>query len=161
VGIGWSLPPVTLNFMRSRKPAGLRSLMIALLSALVFALLACEQTGSTATEQRRSTDQPTIGSESTIWETPQPSSESTRGVSETTGESEGNEPVPGGMLTVTFLDVGQGSSALIQLPNGRNFLIDGGHEMVDQRGWWISRGSVWNNSTPWSSPTLTRTTQGD
>lgn len=29
-------------------------------------------------------------------------------------------------LTVTFLDVGQGDAALVQTPEGRNFLIDGG-----------------------------------
>ncbi len=104
--------------MRSRKPAIPLSLLIALLSSLVFALSACEQTGFTPSVQSRSTDQPTVDSESSVREMSQPPSESTRGASEIAGEPVGNEPVPGGMLTVTFLNVGQGSSALIRLPNG-------------------------------------------
>jgi hypothetical protein len=112
--------------MRSRKPAIPLSLLIALLPSLVFALSACEQTGFTPSVQSRSTDQPTVDSESSVREMSQPPSESTRGASEIAGEPVGNEPVPGGMLTVTFLNVGQGSSALIRLPNGGNVLIDGG-----------------------------------
>jgi hypothetical protein len=47
-----------------------------------------------------------------------------------TGETvEGNAgstaPTAGGRLFVTFLDVGQGSSALLKLPNGATVLIDG------------------------------------
>jgi competence protein ComEC len=35
-------------------------------------------------------------------------------------------------LTVSFLDVGQGSSTLLQLPNGKNILIDGGGYQSEQ-----------------------------
>jgi hypothetical protein len=44
------------------------------------------------------------------------------------GSAQGTQDVPvaGGDLTVTFLDVGQGNSALIQLPGGENVLVDGG-----------------------------------
>ncbi len=35
-------------------------------------------------------------------------------------------------LTVSFLDVGQGSSTLLQLPNGKNILIDGGGQQTEQ-----------------------------
>jgi hypothetical protein len=107
VELVWSLPPVTLKLMRYRKPASLRSLMIALVLALVFALSACEQTGSTASEQSRSTDQPTVGSKGTVRETSQPTSESIRAASEATGESAGNEPMPGDVLTVPSLTWGR------------------------------------------------------
>jgi competence protein ComEC len=35
-------------------------------------------------------------------------------------------PSPPGVMTVTFLDVGQGDSALMEFPDGRRILIDGG-----------------------------------
>jgi competence protein ComEC len=37
-----------------------------------------------------------------------------------------SEPDPNGRLTVDFLDVGQGDSALVTFPNGATMLIDGG-----------------------------------
>lgn len=42
------------------------------------------------------------------------------------GESQRASAPSGGRLTVSFLDVGQGDSALIQVPGGENVLIDGG-----------------------------------
>ncbi|MEO8572715.1 MAG: ComEC/Rec2 family competence protein [Pyrinomonadaceae bacterium] len=40
-----------------------------------------------------------------------------------------SEPKPDGQLTIEFLDVGQGDSALVTLPNGVTMLVDGGGQM--------------------------------
>lgn len=40
--------------------------------------------------------------------------------------------LPGKKLVVNFIDVGQGDSTLIQCPNGRNILIDGGESKAGQ-----------------------------
>lgn len=45
---------------------------------------------------------------------------------EDSGESASKSRTRGDPLTITFLDVGQGSGILIRLPNGGNVLIDGG-----------------------------------
>ena len=41
-------------------------------------------------------------------------------------------PFKGKGLTVTFLDVGQGTSTLLELPDGKNVLIDGGGNQSEQ-----------------------------
>lgn len=43
-------------------------------------------------------------------------------------------PEPDGRLTVHFLDVGQGDSALVRFPNGETMLIDGGGEFSYEQG---------------------------
>lgn len=58
---------------------------------------------------------------------------------EDSGESASKSRTRGDPLTITFLDVGQGSGILIQLPGGGNVLIDGGpreqgHEVVADLG---------------------------
>jgi competence protein ComEC len=47
----------------------------------------------------------------------------------------GLRPVPAGRLAVTFLSVGQGDGALVQHPDGRRWLVDGGPPGVDMVGW--------------------------
>jgi beta-lactamase superfamily II metal-dependent hydrolase len=94
-------------------------------------MLACEpsgsESGSVRTENTGTAQDPnTVHEETTLPETTQPSPEETRIYPETTGEATSSDPSPGGILSVVFLDVGQGSSALIRLPNGRNVLVDGG-----------------------------------
>ncbi|MEJ7624511.1 MAG: ComEC/Rec2 family competence protein [Pyrinomonadaceae bacterium] len=42
-------------------------------------------------------------------------------------------PRPDGRLTINFLDVGQGDSALVTLPDGRTMLVDGGGRMNYRR----------------------------
>jgi competence protein ComEC len=101
-------------------------LTIAFFWALILVLSACEQTGSTPSEDRGSADEPTIASESTTQEMSQTHSGSAPGPREATGTANGRQTSSGDTLSVTFLDVGQGSSALIRLPKGDNVLIDGG-----------------------------------
>ncbi|MBA3792496.1 MAG: MBL fold metallo-hydrolase [Rubrobacter sp.] len=48
------------------------------------------------------------------------------GGSEAVGKASGQRLSSSDALSVTFMDVGQGSSALIQLPDEENVLIDGG-----------------------------------
>jgi hypothetical protein len=74
------------------------------------------------------------------------------------GNAGGTAPTADGGLSVTFLDVGQGSSALLKLPNGATVLIDGARARAGPRGSGIS--GAWGSRawTPWSSPTPTRTT---
>src|SRR5215207_7343690 len=111
--------------MRSRKPASPCLLTITFLSALILVLSACEQTGSAPSGESRAAAERTIVSESTVRETSRAPSESTRGPRETTGTAN-DQPSSGDTLSVTFLDVGQGSSALIRLPNRESVLIDEG-----------------------------------
>jgi len=47
----------------------------------------------------------------------------------------GLRPVPAGRLAVTFLSVGQGDGALVEHPDGRRWLVDGGPPGVDMVGW--------------------------
>jgi competence protein ComEC len=119
------LPPATLKRVRGRKAASLYALMIDFLSALVLVVSACEQTGSTPSGQSKSTDKPTIASESTVRETSQAPPRSTRGPRESAGTANGQHS-SGDTLSISFVDVGQGSSALILLPDGESVLIDGG-----------------------------------
>ena len=44
-------------------------------------------------------------------------------------------PVPAGRLAVTFLPVGQGDAALLEHPDGRRWLVDGGPPGADVLGW--------------------------
>lgn len=44
-------------------------------------------------------------------------------------------PVPAGRLAVTFLSVGQGDGALVEHPDGRRWLVDGGPPGADVVGW--------------------------
>jgi competence protein ComEC len=44
-------------------------------------------------------------------------------------------PVPAGRLAVTFLAVGQGDGALVEHPDGRRWLVDGGPSGADVLGW--------------------------
>jgi competence protein ComEC len=112
--------------MRSRKPVSLRPLTIAFLLALTLVLSACGQTGSTPGVKSGSTGEPTVAPESIVQETSQAPSENTRKPREPTGLASDRRSAAGDVLSVTFLNVGQGSSALIQLPNRGNVLIDGG-----------------------------------
>lgn len=43
------------------------------------------------------------------------------------------ESLPGKKLVVSFIDVGQGDSTLIEFPNGQNVLIDGGKEKAGEK----------------------------
>lgn len=45
----------------------------------------------------------------------------------------GGEEKPRQVLTVTFFDVGQGDSILVQCPNGRTILVDGGPRRAGQK----------------------------
>jgi hypothetical protein len=73
----------------------------------------------------------TAGTEAGAFRVAQPeTARSVEPAPDPTGETvEGNAgstaPTAGGRLCVTFLDVGQGSSALLKLPNGATVLIDG------------------------------------
>jgi len=49
-------------------------------------------------------------------------------------------PVPAGRLAVTFLPVGQGDAALVEHPDGRRWLVDGGPPGADVVGWLRRRG---------------------
>src|SRR5215204_6921862 len=110
--IAWPLPPVTLNPVKGCKPASLHSLMIAFIAALVFVLPACEQMGSsTPGGQSGTADEPTIASERTVQEMTQAPPGSTHGPREAARIANGRRPSSGDTLSVTFLDVGQGSSA--------------------------------------------------
>lgn len=50
-----------------------------------------------------------------------------------------------GDLTVTFLDIGQGDSILIQTPNGRTIIVDGGpgstlvHRLGEETSFWMKK----------------------
>ena len=61
-----------------------------------------------------------------------------------------------GVLTIRFLDVGQGDAVLITAPEGQSLLYDGGRsekrmtELLTQYGVGVSRS--------WQPPTATRTT---
>jgi competence protein ComEC len=111
---------------KSRRP-GVVSLLLA---AALFILTAC---GSdvTVSGQTVANDAATAGEkpakvyETSIEDTHQAPLVETRERSKDTGAGSA-ERTSGGRLVITFLDVGQGSSALIQLPNGGNVLIDGG-----------------------------------
>lgn len=92
--------------MRSREPASLYSLTIVFFWALILLLSACEQTGSTPSEERGSAHEPTIASESTVRETTQASSEGTRVAQEATGTANDQRSAAGDTLSITFLDVG-------------------------------------------------------
>lgn len=104
----------TLIRVRDREPASLGYFMVALLSLLALAVSACGQSGSAEEGGSRSTDEPVA------------SSEAARGSGEDAGTANGQRLSPGEALSVTFMDVGQGSSALLRLSNGANVLIDGG-----------------------------------
>jgi len=88
--------------------------MVVLLSLLALAVSACGQSGSAEEGGSRLTGEPVA------------SSEAARGSGEDAGTANGQRLSPGEALSVTFMDVGQGSSALLRLPNGANVLIDGG-----------------------------------
>ena len=112
------------------KSGGGRIVACFVLLALFLLLPACEPGGSRGgsgpTENDGTAQERTTASETTAEGTPRASaSEATR--PETTVEAAGSADASSGdELVVTFLDVGQGSSALVRLPNGRNVLIDGG-----------------------------------
>ncbi len=111
--------------MRRPCPVALRLLL------LVLVLAACEPADSSQQSREAGTSgEPAAVYETTVDEpgvSPAPAGEDSRKEqrSEQRAASERRSP-PGGILAVTFLDVGQGSSILIQLPNGGNVLIDGG-----------------------------------
>lgn len=52
----------------------------------------------------------------------------------------GDPSLSGAGLTVTFIDVGQGDSEYIELPNGKNVLIDGGPKKAAIEAFLSSRG---------------------
>lgn len=54
-------------------------------------------------------------------------------VETTTQADKPSTTVPKGKLTVHYIDVGQGASQLIQTPNGKTMLIDGGNNDNEQR----------------------------
>jgi beta-lactamase superfamily II metal-dependent hydrolase len=110
----------------------MRAAVISLLSIVLFGLLGCEPGGSVSREepttpasaQATTVNEPTMVDEITVRDASQPPLTTTQAPARSTAVAE--EPSSGNTLTITFLNVGQGSSALIQLPNGGNVLIDGG-----------------------------------
>ena len=105
-----------------------------LLVAVSFIFSACsspespQSSASTDSESKTQaeTSAPSQGP-TTVYRTTVPEPRDTL-VPPTTRQSEGASAArdTGGRLRVTFLDVGQGSSILVRLPNGGNALIDGG-----------------------------------
>lgn len=104
-----------------------------------FLLLACEPGRSGEPVERESgggpatpvsektvaSGEPTKVYETTVPNVPPTPPARTEAARQSAGAEAGGAPA-GGRLAITFLDVGQGSSALVQLPNGANVLIDGG-----------------------------------
>lgn len=121
-----------------------RAVGIFVVLVVSFLLLACGPGGTgepverdpggrsatSVTEKTVASGEPTVVYETTIPKTtvpdaPPSSPARTEATRQSAGAEAGGAP-SGGRLVITFLDVGQGSSALIQLPNGANVLIDGG-----------------------------------
>lgn len=112
---------------------------ILLLLAAVFIICACsspENTASSGSAPETQSEQPVPEQEpSVVYRTTVPEPETTQAPAPepaATSQAERADrgaaatDTSGGRLRITFLDVGQGSGILIQLPSGGNVLIDGG-----------------------------------
>ncbi len=95
-------------------------------------LLGHQATGAPAlSDGSTSTPFPLFASTSTVasllnTDAPQPPTVTAATESRATAAATDNAPAPGGILKVTYVDVGQGDSTLITTPDGKNILIDGG-----------------------------------
>jgi competence protein ComEC len=106
-----------------------RSVAIWLLVSLpIFLMLGCGPSEPASSQDVPARGEATSVKEPTVPDAAEPPPtevrEETREHAKATGRA--NKPASGEALKITFLDVGQGSSALIQLPNSANVLIDGG-----------------------------------
>jgi beta-lactamase superfamily II metal-dependent hydrolase len=100
-----------------------RSILVVVFVFLLLALAGCAaSTAGSGNDSGRTGD-----SAVTEPSTPRGAQTGTAGSTATSAEGTVEGTVPtGDLLSVTFMDVGQGSSALIRLPNGGNVLVDGG-----------------------------------
>lgn len=104
--------------------------MLLVVSALTFLLLGCEPAGyaleeeppeivaggATTTASFTAVDEPTKVYETTVPDAPAPPALPAEETRRSAGAEAGGAPA-GGRLAITFLHIGQGGSALIQLPS--------------------------------------------